>query len=375
MHKTIMVLVLVLALLPAFAQIRVTKTVKDGEVEMDVKYDEGSDVQPVFFGIYVEDITPEKAEELGYPGNSGILITGVVDGSPASNYGLQANDVLTSINGQVIENKAVFDQVRSQLRVGDTAEIKLWRGGNDEEITMVLEGRNDANVDIEKKVVEKKSGISAGESGMFYIPMWFTPDMEDVNAMVDSLGFSRFGEDGLFMQGFAIKFGVGKGFFLGGTIVSYSDDYMQPNADDPTYHDWFSYTNSFGGITLDKRVGITKHFIGSLGTTLGWGGHTVELVHSNSDYNWPANGNPFTTDNFQAKLYRSYLVVQPKVELVYNIIPEWLSFRVEAGYVYGYSTKDGWRVQGMGDQPIYVKDSPNTPFQGLTISAGPWLGF
>lgn len=369
-----MVMLLLLALLPAFAQVRMTKTVKNGEVEMDVQYDEEMDTQPVFFGIYVEDLTPEKADELSYPGESGILITGVVDGSPAWEKGLQANDIITDLNGEWVEDKAAFDEFRNGMRVGDLVTIGFWRNGAQDQVTLTMRSRKDVEVDIEKKMAANQKVVSA-DGGMSYIPMWFTPDLADVNTLVDSLGFGRFGEDGLFMQGFALKLRVWKGFLLGGTIMSYSDSYTQPNADDPTYKDWFTYTNSFGGITLDKHVRITKSLAGYLGAMLGWGGHTVDLVHSNSDYSWPANGEPFGSNNFQAQLYRSYLVVQPRVELVYNIIPDWLSFRVEAGYVYGYSTKDGWRVRGMGDQPIYVKNSPNTPFQGLTISAGPWFGF
>ncbi len=157
-------------------------------------------------------------------------------------------------------------------------------------------------------------------------------------------------------------------------ITSYSDNYKQNNPNDSNYHDYVRYESGFGGVTLDKRFPICKNFVGSLGVLLGGGGHTIELMHSNADYSWPDNNTEFTSGNYHSTINRSYMIVQPKAELMYRLL-NWLSIRAEVGYVYGYTGKEGWRVQGLADETFYVKNSPNTPYRGLTFSIGPWFGF
>ncbi|MDY0151768.1 MAG: PDZ domain-containing protein, partial [Candidatus Cloacimonas sp.] len=60
-----------------------------------------------YFGIFTEDLTFPKAQELGYTGTYGVLITGVVSGSPAWEYRLQEDDIILGIDKSEITNAAV----------------------------------------------------------------------------------------------------------------------------------------------------------------------------------------------------------------------------------------------------------------------------
>jgi len=54
-------------------------------------------------GVTVGELTSQLADHFGARG--GVLVTSVTEGSPASRAGLQAGDVITSINGQRVESR------------------------------------------------------------------------------------------------------------------------------------------------------------------------------------------------------------------------------------------------------------------------------
>jgi hypothetical protein len=43
--------------------------------------------------------------------------------------------------------------------------------------------------------------------------------------------------------------------------------------------------------------------------------------------------------------------------------------------MYGVNLREDWRVIGMGEEQYEVVDSPNTKYEGITFSIGPWFGF
>ncbi len=328
----------------------------------------------VYFGIFTSDLNEDKTAELGYPYPYGLLITSVVDGSPASECGLQDDDIITYINDVTVQDQETFDKIRADLQPGDMVKIGIWRDGNEMEIDMTMQARPEKQVTetVEKTVATKDKSVGYG--GGSWIPYWFIPDLGDVNELLHYLGFQTINEDGILMQGLGGKMYVGKGFFVGGTFATYEDTYTIHNQADPSFHDGLSYSTEFGGVTLDKRFALAKHFVASIGFMAGGGGHTVELIHSNADYSWPDSGTEFNSGNYHSVITRSFLTVQPKAELLYNLLP-WLGLRAEVGYVYGYAPKDGWRVEGLDSDNFVVNNSPNTPFKGLTLSVGPWFGF
>ncbi len=327
----------------------------------------------VYFGIFTQNLTWDIADEMGYASTDGVLITGVVDDSPADEHGLEEGDIITHINGSPLKGQDDFDQIRGQLMPGDEIMLTIWREGDQFDMNMVMQPRPGNNVTrIEKKVVQKPG--SSGYGGATYVPMWFTPDVEDVNVLLANLGFSQLNEDGLFMQGGAGRGPVGNNFFIGGMLVTYSDSYTIPSPTGVGFHDYIKYDITFGGVTLEKAFPIGRKFHAGLGVMLGGGGHEIELIHSNADYSWPTSGTVFSAGNYQATIQRNYLVAQPKAEFIYSILP-WLGIRAEAGYAYGYAPKKGWRVKGSGDDTFLMAGSPNSPFQGLSLSVGPWFSF
>ena len=56
------------------------------------------------------NLTSDLAQELGYQNSRGVVVARVVPGSPADEAGLQAGDLIVSINRKAVENTDQFIQ-------------------------------------------------------------------------------------------------------------------------------------------------------------------------------------------------------------------------------------------------------------------------
>ncbi|MGC9361513.1 MAG: PDZ domain-containing protein [Candidatus Syntrophosphaera sp.] len=321
----------------------------------------------VYFGIYVEDIDEDSAGELGYEYSHGILITGVVKDSPAWNCQLKANDVMMKLDEEEVTDLMEFDRIRSELAVGDEVMLSIWREGAILNIPMTMQPRPERSSATTGRG-RKDGKLSPGYGGGSWIPYWFITDVDDVNDLIEGLiGESgAINDQGIFVNGGAGKGHVGKGIFIGGLGAGYT--YSQ---DLPERRTSLVYSSSFWGVTLDKRIPVTNNFITSLGVLIGGGGHEVQYSETDNSFVWPDvdSGN-----NFSANIHRNFVVVQPKVELMYRLL-SWFALRAEVGYIYGIPTYNGWYVTDINDNNYKIEDSPDTTFQGLSFSVGPWFGF
>ncbi len=340
----------------------------------------------VYFGVYVEDLDFPQAHDLGYKYLYGILITGVVEGSPAEQAGIRANDILMEIDDAPVTDLEEFDRLRAGMKAGGEVSLRIWRDEEITDIPMVLQPRPETGKTIREEIRKEvyiDDGQSAGKGkkdygwgGGSWIPYWFIFPVHDVNELIDRIGDpppSRkgFGSNaitgkGVFMQGGAGKGHLGNGIFIGGVGAGY--EYEVTDAETNTS---LSYEVSFAGVTLEKRIPITRGFAMSLGAMLGGGGHELKYSSTQSNFTWPVI---FTGENFTATLKREYFVVQPRAELIVRLV-DWLSLRAEAGYVFGIPTHDGWKVDAGAGDDFPVAGSPNTPFKGISFSIGPWIGF
>lgn len=83
-------------------------------------------------GIFVQHLTPELAQALGYPETfQGALISQVNENSPAEAAGLKAGDVITQINDTKITQASQVKNTISLLRVGSEAKLTINRDGKE----------------------------------------------------------------------------------------------------------------------------------------------------------------------------------------------------------------------------------------------------
>lgn len=87
-----------------------------------------------WLGVALEDITPQRATELGVP-RRGVLVTDVV-GEPARRAGLNAGDIVLTWNGQEVNTSAELSWKVAATETGTTVAVTLWRDGEELEVTV-----------------------------------------------------------------------------------------------------------------------------------------------------------------------------------------------------------------------------------------------
>ena len=333
-----------------------------------------------YMGVYYDEITLSKARELDYKKFYGIVVDRVSNNSPAKYFRILEDDIIMQIGDKQVMDEDSFSKIISTHYPGDKTTLVIFRGG--EEINMefvfgmrgidfvdFLEGKDkELDKKIEKEIKKKHS---VGGGGGSWIPVYFTPELDDVNDLIQQFGFTEIDDDGIFLNGGLGKGNVGKGFFLGGMGAGYSKELSYKNKH-------MNFSVGYGGVTLDKRYAITENFVTSVGFMLGWGGYGLEITNTTGNYDWDNLDEDLTNPNSEnistaVKLKKEYILFQPKAMLMYRILP-WLGIRGEFGYMLDYSYHKGWYAENIHED-IEIKNSPDTEFRGMTFSVGPWFGF
>jgi predicted metalloprotease with PDZ domain len=92
-----------------------------------------------YFGVVPGPMTADMMQIAGT--DRGVVIRGMTEGSPASRAGLQAGDVITSVNGKdVTDPKSLIDMVRPH-KPGDSLRITYYRMGKRHEAAVMLSER------------------------------------------------------------------------------------------------------------------------------------------------------------------------------------------------------------------------------------------
>ncbi|HDH86805.1 MAG TPA: DegQ family serine endoprotease [Desulfobacteraceae bacterium] len=86
-------------------------TVKIGELKEETRMAATIPEIEESFGLSVQELTPELAESLSLKGEKGVIISGVKNGSPASDAGLQRGDLIQEIEHEPIENLSDYKRI------------------------------------------------------------------------------------------------------------------------------------------------------------------------------------------------------------------------------------------------------------------------
>ena len=350
---------------------------KSGGAKVSIKVSDvnknNESAETPLMGVYLDDLDFQDAYEMHYDYNYGVLLDGIVKGGPADRAGLMKGDIIMEFGGV----KARYeDRLRSLIKskhVGDKVEIKYFRDENVMTTTLIL-GSRLKKVPEEEEVIEgvpRKKKLSAGHGGGSWIPVWYMPNLDDVNKLITDFGFRKLRDNGIFLNGGGGKGMIGKGWFIGGMGAGYSID---RKIIDTTGVKRMIFSTGYGGVTLDKRIPISRKLISSIGFMLGWGGHTIEFSNIGETYDWNSLDTQLTdSKNNYIKMDKKYILFQPKIACLYRI-NDWLGIRAEAGYMLSYSYHSGWNAK-ICDDTFEIKNSPETSYDGYTITIGPWFGF
>jgi serine protease Do len=81
-------------------------------------------------GITVQNLTPEIAKGLGLKKETGVVVTQVEPGSPASDAGIQTGDVIGEVNRKPVKNAEDFIQKVEKAKDQDNVLLLIQRGQN-----------------------------------------------------------------------------------------------------------------------------------------------------------------------------------------------------------------------------------------------------
>jgi serine protease Do len=95
-------------------------------------------VERGWLGVSIQDVTPGLASGLGLSVKKGVLISDVVDDSPAARAGLRRGDVVTALNGKPVRATGPFRNRIAALGPKGEAKLSLIREGTSKTVTVTL---------------------------------------------------------------------------------------------------------------------------------------------------------------------------------------------------------------------------------------------
>ena len=121
-----------------------TDIVKTTNIVQTAAVEEISVRPSVFLGVEVLSVNSIIAEQLSLPGERGVLVNGVVDGSPAQKAGLQRGDCLISLGGKAVKDIDGFRHLLAAYNPGDNVRIAYIRNAQKDAVYVQLVGLPDS---------------------------------------------------------------------------------------------------------------------------------------------------------------------------------------------------------------------------------------
>jgi serine protease Do len=90
-----------------------------------------------YLGVETMPVDPTVAAQLGLPRGTGVVVRRVAEGSPAAGL-LQAHDVLTKLDDQILVNMQQLTVLVRNHQAGDEVKLTLMRGGKESTVKAKL---------------------------------------------------------------------------------------------------------------------------------------------------------------------------------------------------------------------------------------------
>lgn len=92
-----------------------------------------------YLGIVIDPLTPELAQQLGIPGQTGVIVRDTTPGGPAQKAGLQPGDIMVAFDGKPIQGPRELVRLVAATSVGAKVEIQIIRQGKEERLMLQIE--------------------------------------------------------------------------------------------------------------------------------------------------------------------------------------------------------------------------------------------
>jgi S1-C subfamily serine protease len=99
---------------------------------------ETGEVSSAYLGVVTTDLSQEDAERFDLPVDSGAIVRNVEPGSGAEVAGVRRGDIIVALGDASIENTGDLLGALRDYRPGDTAELTLFRDGEEQTLSVTL---------------------------------------------------------------------------------------------------------------------------------------------------------------------------------------------------------------------------------------------
>ena len=110
-------------------------------------------------GVSIAPVTKDVAESIGLGKASGALVRGAESGGPADKAGIEAGDIITKVDGKVIEKSGDLPRIVGATKPGSKTVLQVFRRGNYRDIAVTVA---EFEAETPSKMAQAEPGAPAG---------------------------------------------------------------------------------------------------------------------------------------------------------------------------------------------------------------------
>ncbi|HSO47987.1 MAG TPA: PDZ domain-containing protein, partial [Rhizobiaceae bacterium] len=111
-----------------------------------------------WLGVQIQPVTGEIAQSVGLAEARGAIVTVPSPDSPAAKAGIVAGDIITSVNGELVENPRALARRIAAFKPDSKVRIGLWRNGAATEMEVTVGRLEEASAAAAPQAVETVAG-------------------------------------------------------------------------------------------------------------------------------------------------------------------------------------------------------------------------
>ena len=96
-----------------------------------------------WLGVYIQDIDEDAMEAWDLDTEDGVIVSDVVEDSPAEKAGLESGDVILKFNGKTATSSSRLTRMIRKLKPDTEVKVDIIRGGENKELTVTLGEREE----------------------------------------------------------------------------------------------------------------------------------------------------------------------------------------------------------------------------------------
>jgi serine protease Do len=125
-----------------------------------------------YIGVEAQQVSDTMAKAMHLSADSGALIAGVQNDTPAARAGLQPGDVVTAVNGQTVKNPRDLAVDIAAVQPGDEAQLRVLHNGNSDTMSVKV-----GELPNEQMAGNESGAQSQGRIGLALAPL--SPDLRN----------------------------------------------------------------------------------------------------------------------------------------------------------------------------------------------------